>query len=685
MKTTFSPAVWLAVWLAAASLWVAMPVGGQTSSGLPPVSSQTLQETQQKQARKGKVILQRSIDADGRDENGQTTDGATPGKAQDQTKEPSVPVVVNADPRTGKAPVALGTVNGANGANGPVVSDAERSALSFTDFDLDVRLRPAEGYLAVRALVIVRNGGNASLTRLPLQLSSTLNWEQIRIIGQAGGQAAPFTVAVLNSDTDHTGQLHEATVTLAQPLAPGASLQLDVTYSGTVALSAKRLLAIGTPQDVAEHSDWDRISADFTGLRGFGNVVWYPASAPPVILGDGARLFDEIGTHKLKLAGSHFRMGLTVEIAPGGSVPNIALINGHPAALAVVAASDATVATIATAKAEDATLGFEAPSLFLANRTSHAVTNATLWMRPESEKNLATWANSAADVTPFLQRWLGKSPRSQLTILDLPEDGDIPFETAAMLATPIRAVAPEVLDGVLAHALTHAWVMSPRAWMSEGVAHFMGTLWIEKRDGRERALAALDNARPALALAEPESPGAGDGQPLVACISPVYYRTKAAYVFWMLRDLVGDATLSAALRAYDPAKDAGADSFETLLEQAGQRHDLKWFFADWVYADKGLPDLSIETVYPSPAAVAGSYLVAVNMANNGYASVEAPVQVISDSASVTQRVMLQARSKAVQRILIQGTPTEVRLNDGTIPETQATIHIKTLEAAPPKP
>jgi hypothetical protein len=39
----------------------------------------------------------------------------------------------------------------------------------------------------------------------------------------------------------------------------------------------------------------------------------------------------------------------------------------------------------------------------------------------------------------------------------------------------------------------------------------------------------------------------------------------------------------------------------------------------------------------------------------------------------------------VQRILIQGVPKEVRLNDGTIPETQATIHSKTLDAPAPKP
>ena len=617
----------------------------QSSSGAPPVSTQTIQETQQNANKKSKVILQRSIDAEG-----QTVDSLPPGTAT--------------PPQQKMAAV-------------PTAEDAERSALTVTAFDMDVRLRPADAHLAVRALITVRNDGQKPLMRLPLQLSSTLNWESIRL----AGRMLPFTSAVLNSDADHTGQLHEAAVTLAEPMAPGANLQLDVTYSGTIALSAKRLQAIGTPDEIAEQSDWDRISPDFTGLRGFGNVVWYPVSSTPVILGDGARLFDEIGSHKRRLAGAHFRMALTVE-TPSGDVPTIAVVNGHPALLQVTAASDPAVATVVTARVEDSVLGFEAPSLFLATRTGHPATNTTLWVRPESEANVAAWSSAAKDVTPFLQGWLGMNPRSQLTILELPEDGDIPFETGAMLATPVRAAAAEVLDSVMAHALTHAWVMSPRAWLSEGVAHFMGTLWIEKQQGRERALASLDNARPALALAEPESPGAGDGQPLVSCISPAYYRTKAAYVFWMLRELVSDATLSAALRAYDPGKDTTPEYFETLIEQAGQRRALRWFFADWVYADKGLPDLSIDSVFPNAASVPGSYVIAVNLSNNGYAAVEAPVQVISGTASVTQRVLLQGRSKQVERILLQGEPTEVRLNNGAIPETQATVHSKAIEMTP---
>ena len=612
----------------------------QSSTGAPPVSQQTIQETQQNQDKKSKVILHRSVD-----DNGQTVDQDTPTAS-----------------RTAAQPTA---------------EDAERDAVTYTDFDFDVRLRPAESYIAVRALVTVRNDSKAPLAHLPLQLSSQLNWELIRL----GGRPVPFTISTLNSDSDHTGQLHEAEVTLPSPLAPGASLQVDATYSGKIVESDKRLLAIGTPDEVAAHSDWDRISPDFTGLRGFGNVVWYPVSSVPVVLGDGARLFDEIGTHKLHLTGAHFRLALTVESRPGLG-PTVALVNGRPAALTPAPSSDPTLPAITTARVEETTLGFEAPSLFLATRNNHPATNMTLWTRPESDNNVVTWIAAASDVTPFLQGWLGQKPRSQLVVLDLPEDGDIPFETGAMLATPVRDAKIEVLEGVMAHALTHAWVMSPRAWLSEGVAHFMGTLWIEKQQGREQALAALDNARGALAIAEPESPGESEGQPLIACISPVYYRTKAAYVFWMLRDLVSDATLSAALRAYDPANDTSPDVFEKLIEQAGQRRALGWFFNDWVYKDRGLPDLAIESVYPSPASVAGSYLVAVNVSNNGYAAVEVAIQVITAATSVTQRVQLAGRSKDVQRILVQGVPTEVRLNNGAIPETQATIHIKTIEMTP---
>jgi hypothetical protein len=658
-----------AVVLASASL-IVLPCAAQTATAPPPVPQVTPHPV-------GQVIFSRSTD-----ENGQTTTHTGAAEAP-----PSIQMVT-----------------------APAAEDAERQAVTCTALDLDVRLRSAEQHIAVRALVTVRNDGKTPLARIPLQISSSLNWERIRVIGPGGqGKDVAFQVATLNSDADHTGQLHEAAAPLAQPLPPGASLQLDVTYSGAIAASAQRLLTIGTPEDAALESDWDRIGVAFTGLRGFGNVVWYPVTSVPVILGDGARLFDEIGEHKLRLSGARFRLRLTVEF-PHGQAPTVALIDGHPASLTVTESGgldqNQEVDSVATASLDDATLGFEAPSLFVAVRTPHPGTNFTAWTVPEDDLSVQAWAAAAAAVTPFLEGWLGKQPRSQLTLLDLPDPQDAPFETGALLAAPIREASrqtnspsnPERLNGILVHALTRAWIQSAQpqpAWLNEGLASFMGTLWVEKQHGRDQALGTLEATRAALALAEPESPGRSAGQPLAAAISPVYYRTKAAYVLWMLRDLAGDAALSVALRgsdatagasaqdgaAKDSGKTAGRSSFEKLLEGlAGGRRDLSWFFADWVDADKGLPDLSIDGVFPSIAS-AGNWLVAVNVTNNGYAAAEVPVIVRSNDKSVTERLLVPARGKAVQRILIQGQPVEVQVNDGTVPETQASVHITRLDKA----
>lgn len=650
----------------AAVLMAVPPLAAQNLTPTPPALQQTTPAPP-----KGKVLFSRSTD-----ENGQTT--------TENNLPPSQPAI--------------------QAVTAPTAEDAERQAVTVTGLDLDVHLRSEAHEIAVHALVTVRNDGKAPLAHIPLQISSSLKWERLSV----SGKEIPFTVATLNSDADHTGQLHEAAIMLAQPLAPGESLQVDAAYSGQIIVSAQRLLALGTPEDLALHSDWDRIGTDFTGLRGFGNVVWYPVASVPVILGDGARLFEEIGEQKQRMAGARFRLRLAAEFPPN-QPPTVALVNGFPVLLSITdppsAGSDASapeVSGVATASVESAGLAADVPSLFLAMRTSHTGANLAAWADPDNAPStqaqagktsaVEQWINAAAAVKPFVEDWLGKQPRSSLTLLDLPEAEDAPYETGALLAVPLQlskaaqAEKSGALEGILAHALTHAWITPPPsstapqpglAWLNEGVAHFIGTLWVEKQHGRQQALETLEADRSALALAEPESPGQSAGQPLAAATSPVYTRTKAAYVMWMLRDLAGDAGVSAALRGYAHGQ---SSSFEKLVEEGGNRHDLSWFFADWVDADKGLPDLSIESVFPNETAV-GTWLVTVNVANSGYAAAEVPVTVRADSASVTQRVLIPARGKATQRIQIQGKPVEVQLNDGTAPETQATVHIAKLDGA----
>ena len=598
-----------------------------------PQSAPPAQQPAQPQS-SGKVIFSRSID-----ENGQTVTQASP-----ETKL----------------------------AKAPISTDEEREAVTFTAYDLDVHLRTAEHQIAVRAQLTARNDGKTPLAHIPLEISSTLNWERIRI----AGKDAPFEVAVLNSDADHTGQLHEAAVTLPTPLAPGASIAVDVSYSGTIEASAQRLISVGAPEDAALHSDWDRIDTEFTGLRGFGNVAWYPVSAPPVILGDGSRLFDEIGDQKFRMSPARFHVRLSAEF-PHGQAPTIALINGHPVPLAVTdrETSGIEVSGVATAESQTAQLGFEVPSLFVAIRTSHPGENFTVYTRTEDDAWASSWTLAEKPVTPFLQQWLGDKPRTQLILLDLPDASDAPYETGPLLVTAIKDADPDQLKFTLAHALAHAWFQSQQAWLDEGVPYFIATLWTEQQYGRTKALEMLEGGRSALALAEPESPGQSAGQPLSSASSPVYYRTKAAYVFWMLRGIVGDDALFAALRSYDPAKDSSQppSQLETLLEKSTNT-DLHWFFADWVDADRGLPDLSIENLFTSPEQ-AGNWVAAVHLANSGYTAVNVPVIVRTDTLSITQRIQIPARGKAIARIPIHGHPVEVRVNDGTVPETNATVHV----------
>jgi len=654
MKFCMPAAVFLAVLVSSSSCF---PQATNPPPTPPKARSQSAQSGSAPAAQPGgQVIFERSIDESGK--------------------------------ATSKGPPAGNTSAQMVGA--PSVEDAAREAITLTSIDLDVHLQTAGRQFVVRGLITVRNTGKIPLPRIPLQISSSLNWERIRV----DGHDVTFPVATLTSDADHTGQLHEAAVPLAEPLNPGATQQLEVTYSGTIAASAQRLITLGTPLDAALYSDWDQISPAFTGLRGFGNVVWYPVSSVPVILGDGSRVFDEIGRQKLRLSGALFRLRLTVEF-PHGDPPSIAVVNGHPVALAVSDPQNLNpdIAGTATGSLDAYTLGFESPSLFVAVRSVHPGTNVTAFAAPEDEVAVKTWVSTAADVNSFLERWLGPKPRQQLTLLDLPDPDDVPWETGPLLVVSLRASAPEQLSGVLAHALAHAW-MAPRPfWLNEGAANFMGVVWTERHQGRDAAVASLEAGRAALALVEPASPSDGPGQPLASAISTVYYRTKASCVLMMARDIVGDDALGAAMREFNaaqgatPGGQASSDAnltsaFEQALKKAAPNTDVSWLVSDWIEADKGLPDLTIDKVFPN-AVQSGNWLVSVNVSNAGYAAAEVPVIVRSANHTTAERLLVPARGSAVKRLLIQGRPVEVQVNDGIVPETQASVHVLKLDQTAP--
>lgn len=555
------------------------------------------------------------------------------------------------------------------------VPDAIRRAVLFTRYALDVKLEAASATLRARAVVTIRNEGDTPLQAIPLQLSSTLNVEAV----QDEGHKLAFSSHTVPTDTDHTGAMHEALVQLPSALAPHAERSLTVFYSGTMAPTARRLEQIGTPPDVAAHSDWDGIREDFTGLRGFGNVIWYPVCQLPVRLGDGDRLFGEVAAEKQRQSAANVSMTVTEESTVAA---NVVFLDGISVPVKVTPSPPGSgLPAIATATLPETPMGFAVPSIFLASRTAETGSGMKLYARPGDAASTQAYMTAASILAPHMAEWLGPT-RSELQVLDLPAAGDLPFADNALLVASIVNVDPKRLLGPLSHVLPHAYFRSPRPWLDEGVAEFMALLWAERQQGREAAITPLDNQRGALSLAESGEPDTDPGQPLLHARDPIYYRVKASYVLTMLRGLVGDKPLAAALQQYDPAQDTADGYFEQLLERtSGQK--LQWFFHDWVDRDRGLPELTIDRITPSPGSGTDSFVVAVTVTNKGFAVADVPVTVYSAAATVTERVRVEGKSSATHRFLVHGEPEQVQVNDGTVPEVEASVHRKDIRYATP--
>ena len=348
------------------------------------------------------------------------------------------------------------------------------------------------------------------------------------------------------------------------------------------------------------------------------------------MLGDGAKVFTEIGRQKRRQQQAEVRMTVTAEYTADSPAPNLAILDGQVVPVVQSAAPENSYPGVVTATLPPTALGFATPSLFLLDRQKVEAGDLQLYAAPEDVASAQAYAAAVRTVTPVVQRWLGAKPKSPLTVVGLAGAEDLASEEGAVYLTGFKASPdPKDLETAMVHSLAHAYFRSPRVWLDEGVAQFLDSLWIEQVDGRHTALEALGGSRGALALAEPGTPGEANGEDLIHASEIVYYRTKATYVFWMLRDLVGDAQLAAALTAYRPADDTTPEYFERLLEKSTGK-DLKWFFDDWVYHDRGLPDFSISGVFPSQAASADQWLVALDISNDGFAEAEVPVTVRSE-------------------------------------------------------
>jgi hypothetical protein len=546
----------------------------------------------------------------------------------------------------------------------------DREAFTFTKYDLNVQVEPEQQRLAARGTVTLRNDSSAAQKNAALQISSSLTWRSI----QRDGRPLQFVLQPYVSDIDHTGELSEAIVGLSQEVAPGGSVELTVAYEGVILLDAARLMRIGLPKEMAIHSDWDQIGKDFTALRGVGYVVWYPVAMEVGNLSEGDSLFEVLARWKNRERDSAMRIGLEYPTLPSEATLPTILCNGKQRPQGVTREGSPK---FPRADCWYEPLGLAAPSFVSAEYEFLDRPTVDFAYRPEHKANAHRFAQAAEAVTPFVKEWFG-APREKARVVELFDPGASPFESGAMLLTPLNDTDPKLLEIVLVHQLTHAAFPSPRPWIFEGVAHFAQAAYREQQASRAAALDLLGLHRTAIVDAEkamaerPKNAPASD-QSLSNTAIDEYYRSKAAYVWWMLRDMLGEETLKKVLAAYQSGQDRDPAYLQRLTEGQSKR-DLQWFFDDWVYHDRGLPDFRVESAY-ARKAVQENYLVTVTVENRGAAGGEVPVTVAFDGGETKDRVEVHGKSKGVIRITTPRPPVRIVVNDGSVPESDLTNNV----------
>jgi hypothetical protein len=549
----------------------------------------------------------------------------------------------------------------------------DREAFTFTNYDLTAQIDPAQQRLGMRGKITLRNDSQGPQKIAVLQITSSLDWRSIKF----AGKPLQYVTQPYTSDIDHTGALSEAIVTLPAPVPPKGTVELEIGYEGIITLDATRLKRIGAPETEANSSDWDQISEKFTGLRGAGYVAWYPIATDVADLSESNSMFDVLERWKMRESASkiHLTVDISMDIfiANGSELPKVFFIGVLCPATMSEHQHEVVDCAIQPSR-------LDTPTLVIADYKIIERQYVEVRYLLGHDVAATNFADSAEKIAPFITEWFGPQ-REKAKTADLPVAAATPFESGTLLLTPFAN--PDFKLGGLsaAHQLTHAAFLSFRPWIEEGLAHFAQALYLEQDKGRKTALEYMGQHRASLGNAETSTaiPRSEDeaNHSLVNTTSEELYRSKAMYVWWMLRDMVGDAALKKALAAYKPEDDK-EPSYMPRLVQAQTQRDLEWFFDDWVYRDRGLPEFKVESAF-SRKTMNDTYMLTITVDNLGSVGAEVPIAIKYTGGEVTKRLEVRGKNKGVFRVEVSGEPQEAAVNDGSVPESNLTNNIFKIE------
>jgi len=550
----------------------------------------------------------------------------------------------------------------------------DREAFTITRYQLEVQVDRDAHVIAVKGKLTLRNDSNKPQKLVTLQVSSSLAWNAITL----NDQPLEWLGDNYTSDIDHTGSLSEVIVTLPKEIAPANTLTLDVQYGGTITSDATRLTRTGIPAEVAARNDWDQISNSFTAVRGLGYVIWYPVAIDAVSLSDGSAVFDAMARWKQR----HERSEFTARIlTPAAQQPLCIAVNGNgptcgdKQTVGYALPGGGTEEFSNTLQLDS--LGEIVPAFAIANYVELPRPTIAFTHLPEHTTEVRDYALAAEASDPMLHDWL-REPHEPARVIELANPNANPWKNGAVLFTPLRQASTPTLQLLLMPLQVASRLHSPHAWIQDGVERFLQVMSVETRSGRRAALEYLDQYREPLVeaekLAHPAEPAGGGTKAseadntLLNINDEVYLRGKGGFVMWMLRDMIGNIDMQRTLLAYRGGADKDPSYFQKLL-QSNSKRDLEWFFDDWVYRDRGLPEFKVDSVYTRPMLGEGSnFMVTVTIEGRGRAGAEVPVIIQTPSGEKSVRIVVKAGQKGTGRLEVPIAPDKIVVNDGSVPE-----------------
>ena len=312
-----------------------------------------------------------------------------------------------------------------------------------------------------------------------------------------------------------------------------------------------------------------------------------------------------------------------------------------------------------------------------------SVVRLRTYFHPEIAALAAGYLDSVAGYLDLYERRIGPYPFSEFSVVSSPTPTGFGMPALTYLGIDVLRL-PFIRATSLGHEVLHNWWGNgvypdyARGNWSEGLTNFMADYAYREREGPEAAAAMrLAWLRDYAAMPSAEDTPLARFTSRTHGASQIVGYNKSAMLFFMLRDVVGEAAFDAGVRGFWRANKfriASWDDLRGAFERASGKN-LAAFFTQWLERT-GAPALRIAAA--KAESVAGGWRLSVTLDQGAPAyAVSVPLAVRTAGGEVTRRVDL-SRERATVVLELPIEPLQVALD----PDLRLMRRLAAAEAPP---